>query len=489
MTYSRHDVWALQDDTLAEYANAVAAMRARGKDDPTSWTFQAAMHGSYQRPGTWPFNQCKHFSWWFLPWHRMYIWYFEQIVRAAVISTGGSSDWALPYWNYGAGGQEATLPLAFRGPQAGGPANPLYEAQRAAAMNDGTGSIPPHIGYPAQALACRSFVGSYQAPPPEFGGSPADPSLQFANVMGVLENTPHNQVHNLVGGRHGLMTDPDTAAEDPIFWLHHSNIDRIWDEWARVPHQDPADPDWLSHPFKFYDAQGNEVSLTCAEVRDIAAQPLDYEYVMPTPRAAGAPAVPRGPSIPAFKAAAEMTDVTGEPRSRKPAELVGASEAPVQLSGTPVDVGVRIDRRAAESALSAAGVRQPSHVYLSVQEVEGEKDPGTVYGIYVNLPDAQAEPEVVAAHYAGAISFFGIARATAPRSDEPPHTVAVTHEITALTHELESQGQWDGEHVTVSFRPTGLVPPDRPEMAHALPTELSSDDPPITIGRVSIFYE
>jgi tyrosinase len=183
-----------------------------------------------------------------------------------------------------------------------------------------------------------------------------------------------------------------------------------------------------------------------------------------------------------------MTDVTGEPPTRQPAELVGASEEPVQLSGIPVDVPVTIDQRAAETALSTAGLKQPNHVYLTVQEVEGEEDPGTVYGIYVNLPDDQTDPNTVAAHYAGAISFFGIARAAAPRTDEPPHTVAVTHEITALTHELESQGQWDGEHVTVTFRPTGLVPPDHPEMAHVLPAGLTSDDPPITIGRVSIFY-
>jgi tyrosinase len=478
MAYSRRDVWAppAGDTTLADYASAVALMQGRADSDPTSWSFQAAMHGNQAKPTTWPWNQCKHFSWWFLPWHRMYIWYFEQIVRAAVVQQGGSADWALPYWNYGLGGQQATLPLAFRDPQVNDAPNALYVADRAVGMNDGTGSIPTQIGDPIQAMQCDSFVGSYDLPPAEFGGSPADPSLQFAGPMGVVENTPHNQVHNLVGG---LMSDPDTAAQDPIFWLHHANIDRIWNQWAAgsVPHQNPSDQNWLSQTFKFYDAQGNEASLTCADVLDIASQ-LDYEYV-------GPPLVesPIGPP----KLAAASVGSSGGGRGRRPAELVGASDTSVRLTGVPVTTSFVINARAAHDALSAAGVQEPSRVYLTVQEIEGDSDPGTVYGIYVNLPD-DAAPEVAAAHYAGAVSFFGIRRARAPRGDEPPHSVTVSHDITQLTKDLQAQGEWDGEHVTITFRPMGLVPPDRPELSHALPEGLSSTDPPIKLGRVSIFY-
>ena len=51
---------------------------------------------------------------------------------------------------------------------------------------------------------------------------------------------PHNLVHVWVGGVFG---DPKneilgtmsgiTAPNDPVFWLHHANIDRIWIEWQR----------------------------------------------------------------------------------------------------------------------------------------------------------------------------------------------------------------------------------------------------------------
>jgi tyrosinase len=451
-------------------------MQSRPESDPTSWSFQAAIHGNASKDGTWPWNQCKHSSWWFLPWHRLYLWYFEQIVRAAVIQGGGSSDWALPYWNYGAGGQDATLPEAFRDPQVNGAPNPLYAADRDPQMNAGTGAIPLAVGDPVQAMSCASFVGSVQSPPAEFGGSPADPSVQFASGVGVVENTPHNQVHVLVGG---WMSDPDTAAQDPIFWLHHANIDRIWNEWATgsTPHQNPDDPSWLSQSFKFYDPHGQEASLTCADVLDVVKQ-LDYEYVVPAAKAAA----------PAPALAAPAMSSPSSDSGRRPAELVGASDTSVELTGTPVSVSFTIDQRAAQQALSGAGAEQPERVHLSVQEIEGERNPGTVYGIYVNLPHNENAPEVVGEHYAGAISFFGIERARAPRTDEPPHSVTISHDITVLTRNLRAKGEWDGEHVTVSFRPMGLVPPNQQELAHVVPSDARPTDPPITIGRVSIFY-
>lgn len=477
MTFSRRDVWSLPaaDTTLSEYAGAVAVMQKRPASDPTSWAFQAAMHGSHTKSAAWPFNQCKHFSWWFLPWHRMYLYYFERIVRAAVVAGHGSPDWALPYWNYGGGGADATLPQAFRDPQTGGTANPLYVRARAAAMNNGKGSIPPRIGVPTQALRCDLFVGSVGDVPAEFGGSPADPALQFANVMGVLENTPHNQVHNLVGGKveKGLMFDPDTAAQDPIFWLHHANIDRVWEQWAST-HANPTDPSWLSQSFRFYDADGQEKALTCADVLDISTQ-LDYTYVAPPPAKAPTP-----PSRPALA----MVSPGGRPRR---AELVGASDAPVTLRGVPVTVELEIDQRAAQQTLEAAGAARPDRIYLAVQEIQGDSDPGTVYGIYLNLP-AQSAPDVAAAHYAGSLSFFGIAKSSAPRGDASPHSMSVSHDITSLTDELRHQGEWDEQHVSVTFQPTDLVPPDKPELAHALPEVISDNDPPVTIGRVGIFY-
>jgi tyrosinase len=39
----------------------------------------------------------------------------------------------------------------------------------------------------------------------------------------------HNTGHNFIGGHMGGAFSPN----DPIFWLHHANVDRLWDLWQR----------------------------------------------------------------------------------------------------------------------------------------------------------------------------------------------------------------------------------------------------------------
>jgi tyrosinase len=95
---------------------------------------------------------------------------------------------------------------------------------------------------------------------------------------------------------------------------------------------------------------------------------------------------------------------------------------------------------------------------------------------------------VAESHHAGNVSFFGVERARNPRGDEQAHSLRVMQDITELAAALAARGEWDGTHVNVTFRPFGLIPPDRPDLAHALPDETTSSDPPVTIGRVSILY-
>jgi predicted Zn-dependent protease len=42
---------------------------------------------------------------------------------------------------------------------------------------------------------------------------------------------PHNSCHTAIGGSGGSMSSISTAAHDPIFWLHHCNIDRYFYNW------------------------------------------------------------------------------------------------------------------------------------------------------------------------------------------------------------------------------------------------------------------
>lgn len=297
-TYVRRDVWTLRsqpptwDPVTLWYAKAVQIMLKRDPaKDPTSWGFQAAMHGSYAPvPSGATWNQCQHQTWYFLPWHRMYVYYFEQIVRAAIVEAGGPSDWALPYWNYGQPYPSNTLPLPFRTPTLpDGTNNPLYVAapRRVDAYNKGS-QLDPRVTSSAVAMDPNHTNFSLPKGSPigsSFGGSPtAFSHFGPFQYSGQLELQPHNAIHSTLGGRPigscqgGWMSDPNCAAQDPIFWLHHANIDRLWVQWINLGggRQDPPDGAWLNQQFPFYDVNGKPVSMDPADVLDTTK--LGYVY-------------------------------------------------------------------------------------------------------------------------------------------------------------------------------------------------------------------
>ncbi|WP_405812747.1 MULTISPECIES: tyrosinase family protein [unclassified Streptomyces] len=465
----RRNVWTLPDGdlTLAHYAAAVAEMKSRDPQDPTSWFYQAAMHKTTVTPPKPLWNGCQHGSWFFLPWHRMYLYFFERIVRATVVDLGGPDDWALPFWAYDTGGTQARIPAAFRDPQGG--TNPLF-AQRGNNVNLGQ-ALPFQITSPASALARPKFVGEA-----EFGGGITPDGDAIWNRHGQIELTPHGAVHNHLGG---LMKNPRTAAQDPVFWLHHANIDRLWSVWASRPgHSDPtADPRWTDQEYRFFDADGTERTLTPAGVEDIENQ-LGYTYephpaiTTPTPTPTPTPAPPPVPEM-----AAGNPGASGPARPER-RELIGASRHPVRLVGRAASVAVPIDERTVRSlgtGLGAMAAEARGRVYLSVEDIEGDESPDTVYGIYVNLPDG-APDELAESHRVGNLPFFGIELAQDPRGDEHPHGLRVTVEITPLVRRLEAENAWDDREVRVTFLPLGFTEP------------VDQDDPPVQIGRVSLGY-
>jgi len=112
----------------------------------------------------------------------------------------------------------------------------------------------------------------------DFGSGPAN-----NHFFGALENI-HNLIHNFSGGanpnygpqfpseqQYGYMISAGTTARDPIFWGHHSNVDRLWAEWQTLhPGAGPDDPNDILAPW----------TLTVGDVASI--YDLGYEYVQST---------------------------------------------------------------------------------------------------------------------------------------------------------------------------------------------------------------
>lgn len=167
--------------------------------------------------------------------------------------------------------------------------------------------------------------------------------------------------------------------------------------------------------------------------------------------------------------------------------MVGATDEPVTLVGNAVTVAVPIDERAT-SALATARLAAPleHRAFLEIDDIEAERNPGAVYGVYINLPD-DPTPQVLAEHHVGNISLFGIERSRNPRGDEHAHGLHLSMEITGVLNRLAADGSWsEGGRVDASFRPVSLLSPADGTADMAI--DQSHPDLPVTLGRVSVHY-
>ena len=72
------------------------------------------------------------------------------------------------------------------------------------------------------------------------------------------------------------MAEFSTVGGDPMFYLHHANIDRLWESWNRLGNKNPTDPKYLDRKFSYGDRSGKRVDLAVSSC-DRTAQ-LGYEY-------------------------------------------------------------------------------------------------------------------------------------------------------------------------------------------------------------------
>jgi tyrosinase len=502
MTFVRRNVWELGDDWAEEilwYARGVAAMKARGLNEPTGWRFYAGMHGfnaaRWQELGylfatdTPPtqadfstfWRQCQHGSWYFLPWHRGYVLALEANIRAEVVALGGPEDWALPYWNYFKPGQDA-LPPAFGSPDwpDGVGDNPLYVEQRYGPDGDGHVFVPTDQVNLA-ALNDPDFTGATGGGSTGFGGVDTGFSHN-GSPHGGIETQPHDWVHGLVGGQSvqppetvGAMADPRTAGLDPIFWLHHANIDRLWASWnLDTTHLDPSQQPWLLGPASTGERafcapmpDGTTFTYTPEEMMNLPD--LGYEYDDLTP--AVAPPPPPGPAGPVVDDGEEGVAV---PETE--VELVGSNDKAVPVAGRESRTQVRLDSSARQKVgdrIDAAdsgeeGVAAPDRVFLNLENVRGRSD-ATAFSVYLGLGDDE-DPAEHPERLAGSIAPFGVSEASDFDDEHAGAGLNFVLEVTSIVNELHREGRLAADDLSVR------VVPRRPPGGKS---ELS-------IGRISI---
>lgn len=164
---------------------ALSRMQANpNQADPSSWGYWVNAHVNY----------CPHGIPYFLAWHRGFLYYFERQLRLV----SGDSQLVLPYWDYYT---NPNIPSEFTSATAG---NPLWASRVNTNVRNAL-TLAPFS--PTLTNFPRGMVRAFE------------PSI---------ESAPHNPVHDIIGGWMTTMESP----VDPIFWLHHANIDRLWVAWV-----------------------------------------------------------------------------------------------------------------------------------------------------------------------------------------------------------------------------------------------------------------
>lgn len=204
----RKNIDCLTGDELHEFREALAEMYTLPASNPNSFAKQATFHGGP------PISYCRHGAPGFFTWHRAEIKAFEDALQAVGCNV------MLPFWDWSSG-PSTGIPDACRNPtyvnRSGATVpNPLYAGPRSGGgMTSRSGSI--------DTTTFDDLAASVQS-------AMSEPS--FSSFQSLI-NGPHGSIHVRVNGD---MCCVPTASYDPIFYLHHANVDRIWARWQ------------LSHP-------------------------------------------------------------------------------------------------------------------------------------------------------------------------------------------------------------------------------------------------
>ncbi|KZZ99247.1 putative domain, di-copper centre [Beauveria brongniartii RCEF 3172] len=171
----------------------------------------------------------------FLPYHRYLLHLYENSLRELCNYSG-----ALTYWDWQLDWQDpARSPIWDPDTGFGGSGDPAGE------LTVGWGSCVPNGPFRDYKVLFYDFVLKLHCLSRGFGrcfgrngtwsGEPFKPSViqqvmeqeTFANFSAALETGPHDAVPNNVCGDFYYLESPN----DPVFFLHHTNLDRLWANW------------------------------------------------------------------------------------------------------------------------------------------------------------------------------------------------------------------------------------------------------------------
>jgi tyrosinase len=230
------------------------------------------------------------------------------------------------------------------------------------------------------------------------------------------------------------------AANDPIFWVHHCNIDRIWASWNNAGHANPATSAWLNKTFVFAGPDGKGVKWVVKDYTN--TKKCDYRY----DRLIGT------------KLIAAVAESLAPAAVAAPVAVAKSSSGPVALGSTPVRVNLKAVASPSPAAAPAASplaarlsaLPDDHRLYLVINDFKATAQPETLYRVYLDLPD-NAPSDPLNSNYVGSFNFF----AAVPHGDDHEHADtarSISFDITDIAADLDAKGQLKAEH-TVTIVP------------------------------------
>ncbi|MGA2452925.1 MAG: tyrosinase family protein [Solirubrobacteraceae bacterium] len=246
----RKSVTKLEAGQLADLRRAFREVIALAPSDDRGYQYFAGWHGV-------PLGLCRHHEALFLPWHRQYLYYFELALQRQVPGV------SLAWWDWTV---DREIPPAFDEAEVEGEANPLLQAP-----------IRVEHARPEWPTESSRAPGSFPQQPELPQPSAYQEAMEAANFndFNSLITGVHDEVHMWVMG---TMSDPSWAAYDPIFWAHHTMIDRAWALWqAAHPGANP--------PSNLLGTKLQPNGMTVSETLDV--NQLGYDYAGTTDHVPG----------------------------------------------------------------------------------------------------------------------------------------------------------------------------------------------------------
>ncbi len=234
----RPSVTKLSPAELATLRSAIAG--ALKLNDERGYEYFANWHGV-------TLGYCRHHEDLFLPWHRAYLYYFELALREV------EPTLALPWWDWTVSPE---IPAAYT--QATDPSGAENVLLKAPIEPWG-----PAVRHPAETYR---KVGVAPVPGPPYDLTYVMAATSYKDFEERLWEI-HDTVHVWVGG---TMGNPDWAAYDPLFWAHHTMVDRVWRIWQ---HNNPG----ANPPANMLDTALEPRGMRVRETLEVRG--LGYDYV------------------------------------------------------------------------------------------------------------------------------------------------------------------------------------------------------------------